>query len=201
MHGGESPSRLRTGEGTVPFTKKVSFRLRAGGRTRRPRPYFSARTEKYGEKMRQRGTPNRRHACGRDITGLRRGDFKGDQSPLSNPLASRRGTEISLATTPAGRALNCPEQPNRAGALPRRATRPAAETHPPRRSCRGADYHTKPEPSFSGSGLERRRNGMSLLSHLCGSKGYGICADEAAVMLEAGTILSCCAELALPALP
>ncbi|MBR2668134.1 MAG: hypothetical protein IKD96_08285, partial [Oscillospiraceae bacterium] len=58
-----------------------------------------------------------------------------------------------------------------------------------------------PEPSFSGSGLERRRNGMSLLSHLCGSKGYGICADEAAVMLEAGTILSCCAELSLLEVP
>ena len=63
--------------------------------------------------MRQRGTPYRRHACGRDKTGLRRGDFKGDQSPLSNPLVSdgeqndpgRQGPEMSVSTQPRFRAF------------------------------------------------------------------------------------------------
>ena len=41
---------------------------------------------------------------------------------------------------------------------------------------------------------------MSLLSHLCGSKGYGICADEAAAKQGAKTMQICCAELSLPVL-
>ena len=71
--------------------------------------------------MRQRGTPNRRHACGRDITGLRRGYFKGDQSPLSNPLVSdgeqnhpgRQSPELSVATQPRFRAAAVGNEVNR----------------------------------------------------------------------------------------
>ncbi len=103
--------------------------------------------------------------------------------------SGRQSPELTEATHPRFRAAAVGD----AGLLPVRT--------PPRRRNRGADYHTKPEPSFSGSGLERRRNGMSLLSHLCGSKGYGICADEAAAKQGVGTMQVCCAELSLPVFP
>ena len=58
-------------------------------------PFFSRRQLQGNyslEKTEYRGDPDRRHVCGRDRRGLRRGDFKGDRSPLRNPLASRRGS-------------------------------------------------------------------------------------------------------------
>ena len=111
----------------------------------------------------------------------------GQSQPQNHP--GRQSPALTGATHPRWRAAAVGD----AGLLPVRT--------PPRRRNRGADYHTKPEPSFSGSGLERRRNGMSLLSHLCGSKGYGFCADEAAAKLDAETMQVCCAELSLPILP
>ncbi len=59
----------------------------------------------------------------------------------------------------------------------RKAGSPGGETFPfpapAGAACKVAPYwnrKTKPKPSFSGFGLERRRNGMSLLSRLRGSK-------------------------------
>ena len=126
-----------------------------GGRPSRRAILFCSH-RKVWRKDAPKGNPNRRHACGRDITGLRRGDFKGDQSPLSNPLVSdgeipgRQSPELSGAAHPRWRAAAVGD-----GGCP------------PVRALRGAvaeEQDTKPKPSVSGFGLERRRNGMSLLS-------------------------------------
>ena len=141
-------------------------------------PTFCAR-QKVGKERAKGGPPIMGSPFG--ILSL----ITGQSQPLNDP--GRQSPELSGATHPRWRAAAVDDA-----------------VCPPIRALRGAvakERDTKPKPSVSGFGLERRRNGMSLLSHLCGSKGYGICADVAAAKLEAASMQVCCAELSLPVLP